>query len=368
MHLETHPRQPYLSVRHALAAMTSRPRPITNLAAEDQVQLFPSLAVPSDDGRHWIVNVHGDVSAPQPLSFSKRMLLKLLRRTMRATAEDFASPLFQERIRRFLAADRSGRRVAVRVGDQIHKLPKKTRRNGHFQAALRVPDGLARDFVESAAIGGDKYLELEVVGAAAATGRAYLLGHTGLSIISDIDDTLKHSYVACKRTLLTNTFLRPYETIPGMAPLFRQWWADGAAFHYVSSSPWQLYGHLTEHLADEGFPPGSFHLKAFRLRDHLLRRVLMLRRSGKLGVIRGILEMFPRRRFLLVGDSGEHDPEIYGSLARRYPQQVAGIFIRQLDGSKKDLRRRYGRAFRRLDLRLVRIFQEAEELANINIQ
>jgi len=348
-----------------LAAMTSRKAPITNLGAEDEVQLFPSLAYHSTGG-DWVVNVHGDISTPQPLSFSKRMLLKLLRRTMRVTTEDFASPLFQERIRRFLAADRPGRRVAIRVGDQIHKLPKKSRRNGHFHASLRVPNDLACDWVESAAVGGDKYLPLEVVGAV-ATGRAYLLDHTGFSVISDIDDTLKHSHVACKRTLLTNTFLRPYETIPGMAPLFRQWWAEGAAFHYVSSSPWQLYEHLTEHLADEGFPPGSFHLKAFRLRDHLLRRVLMLRRSGKLGVIRGLLKMFPRRKFLLVGDSGEHDPEIYGALARRYPRQIAAIFIRQLAG-EKNLRRRYGRAFRRIDLRLVRIFEDAEQLANVSIQ
>jgi len=152
-----------------------------------------------------------------------------------------------------------------------------------------------------------------------------------------------------------------------MAPLFRQWWAEGAAFHYVSSSPWQLYEHLTEHLADEGFPPGSFHLKAFRLRDHLLRRVLMLRRSGKLSIIRGLFQMFPRRQFLLIGDSGEHDPEIYGSLARRFPQQIAGICIRQLEGQKK-LRERYARAFRRLDPRLLRVFSDAAELNNIALR
>lgn len=346
--------------------MTSRPRPITNLAVEDQVQLFPSLAVPDDDSRHWIVNVHGEVSAPAPLSFGKRVLLKLLKRTMRASDAEFASPLFQERIRRFLATDRSGRRMAVRIGDQVHKLPEKSRRNGHFQAALRVPHRFAGEWVESAAVGGDKYLELQIVGAS-ASGRAYLIDATGLSVISDIDDTLKHSHVSCKRTLLTNTFLRPYETIPGMAPLFRQWWAEGAAFHYVSSSPWQLYEHLTEHLADEGFPPGSFHLKAFRLRDHLLRRVLMLRRSGKLGVIRGLFKILPRRRFLLVGDSGEHDPEIYGALARRYPHQVAGIFIRQLEG-QKNLRRRYARAFRRVDSRLLRVFYDANELGDMTFR
>ena len=146
-------------------------------------------------------------------------------------------------------------------------------------------------------------------------------------------------------------------------PAWRRCFASGgpkgAAFHYVSSSPWQLYEHLAEHLASEGFPTGSFHLKAFRLRDHLLRRILMLRRSGKLGVIRGLFKMFPQRRFLLVGDSGEHDPEIYRALARRYPQQVAGIFIRQLAG-EKDLRRRYARAFRRVDPRLIlRLYHEA---------
>jgi phosphatidate phosphatase APP1 len=206
---------------------------------------------------------------------------------------------------------------------------------------------------------------LDVLGAQ-ATGQAYLIPPTGLSVISDIDDTLKHSHVACKQTLLANTFLRPFETIPGMAGIFRDWWAEGAAFHYVSSSPWQLYEHLAEHLVSEGFPTGSFHLRHFRLRDHLLRRLLMLRRSGKLGVIRSLLKRFPRRRFLLVGDSGEHDPEIYGALARRYPQQVARILIRQLAG-ERDTLRRYARAFRGVDPARLKLFEDAGELARLDL-
>ena len=198
----------------------------------------------------------------------------------------------------------------------------------------------------------------------AATGQVRLLGRRGVSIISDIDDTLKHSYVACKRTLLCNTFLKPFETIPGMVGLFREWSATGAAFHYVSSSPWQLYEHLTEHLALEGFPAGSFHLRPFRLRDHLLRRLLMLRRSGKLSVIRSLVKTFPERQFLLVGDSGEHDPEIYGAIARRYPRQVAGVLIRQLGGAR-DSRRRYAKALRGVDPAVVRLFTDAEELADV---
>src|SRR5262245_51783569 len=343
-----------------LDVMKRRPRPLTNLADEDRVVLFPSLARQSAESGDWAVQIHGDVSTPVKLSLGKRVLLKLLKRAMRATDEEFASSLFRERIARFVAGDRSGRRIAVRIGDEVHKLPQKTRRNGQFQATVRIPSRVARDCSESAAVGAEQYLELEVVGSR-STGRAYLLAPTGLSIISDIDDTLKHSYVACKRTLLANTFLRPFETIPGMAMLFRDWWAQGAAFHYVSSSPWQLYEHLAEHLADEGFPTGSFHLRSFRLRDHLLRRILMLRRSGKAAGIRTLIRTFPLRRFILVGDSGEHDPEIYGAMGRRFPWQVAGIYIRVLDGPGNN-GRRYARAFRGVASHLVRLFRDAEEL------
>jgi phosphatidate phosphatase APP1 len=280
-----------------------------------------------------------------------------------------ASELFQQRIARFLALDRGGRRLAVRIGEQIHVLPKKSRRNGHFLASVRIPVGelASGELVNCHASAA---LPVHVCGLdhplPVAAGQAYLVGRTGLSVISDIDDTLKHSYVGCKRTLLANTFLRPFEAIPGMAPLFREWAAQEAAFHYVSSSPWQLYRHLAEHLADEGFPAGSFHLRSFRLRDHLIRSILMLRRSGKASVIRALFKTFPQRRFLLVGDSGEADPEIYGAMARRFPQQVTGILIRQLDGPK-DRPARFVRAFRKVPIATVRLFREADELKDVRL-
>src|SRR5690242_9984253 len=99
-----------------LDTMTRRPRPITNLAPEDRVVVFPSVAHQSADGEHWIVDVHGDVSTGCKWTFSKRMLVKLLARTMRATQADIASPLFGERIARFVAGDGKGRRLAVRIG------------------------------------------------------------------------------------------------------------------------------------------------------------------------------------------------------------------------------------------------------------
>ena len=346
-----------------LSVMTRRPAPQTNLACEDRVVLFPSLGHLSRDGQHWVVGIHGDVFADGKMGLTKRMLLKLLQRAMRAPDAAMHSDLFQDRIARFVALDRPGRRVAVKIGEQVHVLPKRSRRNGHFQAAVRIPVGRLEE-------GCRARIGLEVCDdddrRSLAEGQVYLLGDTGVSVISDIDDTLKHSYVGCKRTLLANTFLRPFEVVPGMAPLFREWADEGAAFHYVSSSPWQLYRHLAEHLALEGFPAGSFHLRAFRLRDHLIRSILMLRRSGKASVIRSIFRTFPQRRFILVGDSGEADPEIYGAMARKYPLQVAGIYIRQL-GGPKDAPPRYAKAFRRLPTKSVTLFREAHELADVRL-
>ena len=116
---------------------------------------------------------------------------------------------------------------------------------------------------------------------------------------------------------------------PGMAALFREWAAHGAAI------PLRLVQPVAA-LRAPGRAPG---------RRRISRRLVPSagvspprssaaapadappQRQGRRDS-RSILQDVSQRRFLLVGDSGEHDPEIYGALARRFPQQVAGIFIR----------------------------------------
>jgi phosphatidate phosphatase APP1 len=146
---------------------------------------------------------------------------------------------------------------------------------------------------------------------------------------------------------LATTFLREFRPIDGLAAVYRRWAEQGAAFHYVSSSPWQLYDALAELVDCAGYPPGTFHLRSFRLRDHMLRRLLLIRRQGKVKAMLTLLRAFPTRRFLLVGDSGERDPEIYGALARKFPRQVTGVFIRELPHRPMDFERSR-RAFHRL--------------------
>ncbi|MFN0020438.1 MAG: phosphatidate phosphatase App1 family protein [Pirellulaceae bacterium] len=336
----------------------------TNLTSDETIALFPSLGHLEEDGRTWRIQVHGEVfTHADRISLGKRILLQLLQRAMKATPAELQSDIFRQRIQRFLAVDKGGKKIALRIGHDEHILPKKSRGNGHFQATLRITSSELSELQLAGAYDEGKLTLGACVpeGGTCFPAPVHLLPREGVSVISDIDDTLKHTQVLSRHSLLANTFLREFEPIPGMANLFREWSDQGAAFHYVSSSPWQLYRNLAGLFETEGFPEGSFHLLAFRLRDHLMRKILMMRRSGKGSVIKGILQMFPERRFILVGDSGEADPEIYANIAQKFPRQVARVFIREVAGPKNS-ERRFLKAFRKIPRSLATIFKDPEEL------
>ncbi len=340
---------------------------MTNLDANETVMCFPSFGHLAEDDRTWKVHIRGAVFEPRKLTLRKKLLLRLLRQFMRAPAEALESPIFQERIRVFVAAAERGKKIAVRVGPQIHPLPGKSRRNGHFAGTLHLDADEVRRLREEGHIRGD-WLYFDVVTSdgdeRTMSGSVQLIAPTGVSVISDIDDTIKHSDVTSRRALLNKTFLQEFQWIEGMARLYQQWANCGATFHYVSSSPWQLYDCLSELCDKEGFPHGTFHLRTFfRLRDHMLRSMFVLRRRGKGTVIRSILETFPRRRFVLVGDSGEIDPEIYAAAKRRYPNQVAAIFIRDLPHCPITDERRQ-KLLRRTSHELWKAFADPQELVD----
>jgi phosphatidate phosphatase APP1 len=192
----------------------------------------------------------------------------------------------------------------------------------------------------------------------------------GLSVISDIDDTVKETNVANRRELLANTFVRDFRAVPGIVDVYRDWQARGTAFHYVSASPWQLAECLDRFLADVGLPSGSLHLKLFRLKDSTPLGRLPSRKRSKRRTIERIMDEFPGRRFLLVGDSGERDPEVYAAVAKRRADQVAGIAIRQVEGKapRDKVRSRLDRLARRLPPGLIHVFESAADLHDLGAQ
>jgi phosphatidate phosphatase APP1 len=336
----------------------------TSSPSAETVVLYPTFGHLIDEGRVWRIPITGAIYEPGVVNLRRRILLRLLRRVMDVEPEALQSPIFLERIGAFVAATEKGRPVTVRLGSATVRLQKRTKRNGHFAGTVRVPAH------EAAVLQNDGWLPIDLEspewGSSAGTaslvrGNALLVPDEGISVISDIDDTIKHTEVTSRRALLANTFLREFRAIQGMASLYQQWARQGASFHYVSSSPWQLYLPLAALREAHGFPAGTFHLRSFCLRDHMLRRMLLIRRPGKGVVIRRLLATFPRRRFVLIGDSGERDPELYAAAARRFPGQVAAIFIREIP-ERPFTAQRAARTFRRLPSELWSVFRSADEV------
>ncbi len=157
-------------------------------------------------------------------------------------------------------------------------------------------------------------------------------------IISDIDDTVIETgatnFLRNWRRVLAE---RPADRIavPGASDLYRTIARDHIAptrpFFYVSSSPWSLYGFLTEFMELNRIPHGPMFLKDLgidtdKLFDHG-------HEMHKLGAIKTILQSYPEHRFLLMGDNGQRDVEIYAKAVDSFHDRIAAVFIRDVTGT-----------------------------------
>ena len=101
----------------------------------------------------------------------------------------------------------------------------------------------------------------------------------------------------------------------------------GVKLHYVSNSPWQMYPALTSFFKLAHLPLGSFHLKQY---SGMLQGIFEPVAERKKSNLEKIMRDFPDRKFILVGDSGEADLEVYTDVALDNPGKVLGIFIRDV--------------------------------------
>ncbi len=324
-----------------------------------QTILYSSYAYLHPSKDVWRVQVQGQAYRDRPLPFSKRFLLRGLKRALKLTAEQSQSEIFQSRVRGFLASPETGKRFRIQHGPETYRIRQRSRRSGLFQGRFDLPATAMHR------IGSDvSKLAIQLSpDCGDAAGSVYLAGRSGISIISDIDDTIKQTDVTSRTRMLARTFVEEFESIDGMAEVYRHWSEQGGMFHYVSSSPWQIYNPLEEFLENHGFPSGSMHLKWFRLRDEFFKRWRIIRRKSKAGVIAMMIKRMPYRKFMLVGDSGERDPEIYAKLASRFPRQVMGILIRDLKERPID-GKRHERLIKRLDSIPMTLFCEPSEIAD----
>jgi phosphatidate phosphatase APP1 len=165
--------------------------------------------------------------------------------------------------------------------------------------------------------------------AVAAIGRVLVPSERArFGVISDIDDTVVHSNVGNKIRMVLALALsnaRTRKPFNGVAAFYRALHAGVNPLFYVSKSPWNLYAPLVEFLAHQRLPAGPLALRDFGLR---------MRKNHKTEAIDAILRTYPKLPFVLIGDSGEQDPEIYADVVRRFPGRIRAVYIRSVDPNR----------------------------------
>ena len=262
---------------------------------------------------------------------------------------------FEERARHFLA-DSESREVVTFQFDQDPKQETwqlksdagaviKTDGNGLATGIIRLTQERA-DEIRRSQKSSDGWLTFRATSTDhKGAGRVRLIPPEGISIISDIDDTLKITEItAGGEVVFRNTFLKKFHPATELRSVFDRY--PDAPVHYVSGGPWQMYDPLQQflHSKESAWPEGTFHMRT--LRKNLLTTGswkdfanMLLDEDGtldhKVAEISHLMERYPKRKFVLLGDSGEKDPEVYRTILEKYPERIVQVLIRDVTNDRQ---------------------------------
>lgn len=335
----------------------------SSLQADEVIDFFPVAARWDVAKECWQIEIRSVVYEPELNSIKRRALLALLTSILDLDSDQVQSELFKTRTRHFFVDHERGKKVRIRLLEQGFDVGE-SEANGHAVGKIEFKTPAAPLAKASIVPAWHSFTaELPAGDARKFEGRIQCVPPRGVTIISDVDDTIKISDVTNRKELIKNTFVRPFRAVPGMAAQYQAWEQRGAVFHYLSASPWQLYLPLEEFRAAEGFPRGVWSMKHLRLTDRSAIDFFKSQEVYKTTLLSIVFAEFPDRVFVLVGDTGEQDPEIFGALAREFPKQVLRVFIRESQTPAADSAR-FAKAFDKLPPDAWYVFAKAEELAN----
>lgn len=160
--------------------------------------------------------------------------------------------------------------------------------------------------------------------------------HATVGLISDIDDTVMVTLLPRPLLAAWNTFVLDEHArtpVAGMAVLYEKLVRDhpGSLVVYLSTGAWNVAPTITRFLSRHLYPPGPLLLTDWGpTHDRWFRSG----REHKEQSLNRLREEFPHLKWILVGDDGQHDEELYGNFSLEHPQHVAAVAIRQLSGGE----------------------------------
>ena len=247
---------------------------------------------------------------------------------------------FVNTYKRFVNDKVPGARLEIDFVGLKHEV--KTDAKGYFETWLEPPaDFTPQDLWQEV---GFTLLEprRDKMEPAVATGSVLIPTRDAqFGVISDMDDTVIQTDVTkWLRVVGTVLFGNAYTRLPfkGVAAFYTALQQGTRGGHnplfYVSSSPWNLYDLILRLLRIEGIPLGPIMLRNWRSGGGEL--FPSEHGSFKKGEVQRILDTYPGLPFILIGDSGEQDPEIYSDVVASYPGRILAVYIRNV--SENDAR------------------------------
>ncbi|KAL2889247.1 actin filament organization protein app1 [Ceratocystis lukuohia] len=236
-----------------------------------------------------------------------------------------------ERAKPFISEARRGRSVIVALDrDMTQKAPQKVGSTGkHGTARTTVKLG---QLDKNVAHKVGAFVPKEVKGILEAD--VYMADAEGWMVLSDIDDTIKITGTNNTRDMIRETLVSEGIPVPGMPEFYAHIQATlppDSVWCYIAASPHPLYPFLRE-FRSKYYPAGPLFLRDFYW--HSLTGMLVSFARGtysyKIGRVRQIHRWLPQRKVVMIRDSTQADPEVYGSMAREFPNWVVAILIRRV--------------------------------------
>jgi hypothetical protein len=188
-------------------------------AGGQEVAFFPSVAY-AVDGDQWCIRIQGRIFEPPDNSWFRQKLIDTLALRLHADPND---KLYRERAGYFVSDSIRNAQVSVRIGNRTVRLPPSNA-TGYF--ATEVP--LLRSEVEPLASDGVVDFSSLPTGANSRLfpGTVTLVPEEGVTVVTDIDDTIKITNMRDAKDKEANTFLHPFRAVPGMPERYRAWKQD----------------------------------------------------------------------------------------------------------------------------------------------
>ncbi|EJF09889.1 MULTISPECIES: App1 family protein [Pontibacter] len=241
--------------------------------------------------------------------------------------------------KRFNSREIPGARVELCLGDQKHEITTDV--EGYFVMNLAPEKPLVLDDIWHTI--NITLTDSPVAFEGPVKAQAHVLvppPDAEYGIISDIDDTIVRtgatSMLQTGRNVLLNN---AHSRIPfhGVSSFYKslQLGRNGKRnnpFFYVSSSPWNTYDLLYHFLELNEIPQGPLLLRDFGMDESKLGASDHM--SHKYKEIENILITYPELKFILIGDSGQQDAEIYAEVVKKHPGRVLAIYIRDVNIEK----------------------------------